>query len=78
MLRQDLATQPQCVGIAGPDAGHRERASMELSQGDLKSRMGHQIARCRGRKSKWAVGHLVTRRGAETSERWQNDETERT
>lgn len=67
VLCQDLAPQPQGIGAAGPDEGHMERASMELPQGDLKSRMDHRIARCRGRKSKWAVGHLVTLKGAETS-----------
>lgn len=31
MLPQDLDTQPRGVGKAGPDLGHRERASPELS-----------------------------------------------
>ena len=67
MLPQDLDTQLPGVGKAGPDLGHRERASPELSQGDPKIRLDSQIPRCKGRKSKWAVGHLVALSGAETS-----------
>lgn len=52
VLCQDLETQPQSEGKAGPDVGHGERACPEPAQGDPKSKMDHQIPRYRIRKSK--------------------------
>ena len=52
VLHQDLETQPQSVGKAGPNAGHGERACPEAAQGDPKNRMDHQIPEYRRRKSK--------------------------